>query len=86
MNRWKYRCAEFKDVRESIDDEDYEGVINSLIIICHKYSKIDKDFADELTELAEELEYLEDYDEDDLNYYLGEMYDLCDAAGIWLDL
>lgn len=91
MAKWVKTCKEFSDVRELIKKADSVGIMKSLQNICLKYSR-DKefDFAYDFGTLCDEIEYElldEDNireDEDVVDYYLSEFYDLCDAARIWL--
>lgn len=91
MAKWVKTCKEFSDVRELIRKVDSVGIMKSLLNICRKYS-MDKefDFAYDFETLGDEIED-ELLDEDNVmeyeevtDYYLGEFYDLCDAARIWL--
>ena len=91
MAKWIKTCSEFADVRELIRKVDSVGIMKSLLNICQKYSKDRKlDYADEFKDLGDEIkeELLDEdnirEDEDITDYYLGEFYDLCDAARIWL--
>ena len=91
MEKWIKTCKEFSDVRELIKEADSVGIMKSILNICRKYS-MDKefDFAYDFETLGDEIEdeLLDEdnvmEDEDVTNYYLGEFYDLCDAARIWL--
>ena len=93
MAKWVKTCKEFSDVRELIRKADSVGIMKSILNICRKYSR-DKefDFAYDFETLGDEIE-VELLDEEDVkededvaDYYLGEFYDLCDAARIWLAL
>lgn len=97
MRRWNRTCDEFKEVREMIEAEDTDGIMEKLIEICNKYTEEyadeeDDDYSYEFSQLAEDMDLAydngddPDFDEDSCDYYLGEFYDLCDAAGIWLSL
>ena len=81
---------------EAGEEEDFEGVRIALINICsYVLGHIDEanfDLADqeyveeEFEEFAEELDYIELEDEDEVNYYLNELYDLLDNTDIFLGL
>ena len=89
MARWNKTCKEFTSVREAINNEDGAGIMNGILAICMKYAKQKWEFADYFDELAYELEVaIEDneYDSEDIDYYLSEFYDLCDSARVWLAL
>lgn len=84
--RQEKTCNEFEAVREAIDAEDYNGIIKGLVVVCRKCSKLSKDYLDDFEELADEIEVWadDDVEEECIDYYLDEVYDLCDAARIWL--
>lgn len=91
MAKWVKTCKEFSDVRKLIKKADSVGIMKSLLNICRKYSKDDDyDFAYDFESLGDDIEeeLLDEdnvrKDEDVADYYLGEFYDLCDAARIWL--
>lgn len=93
MARWERTCEEFSAVRELIWDADSVGIMKSLLNICRDYSEDEEyDFAYSFETLGDEIEeeLLDEEnvkeDEDVVNYYLDEFYDLCDAARIWLPL
>lgn len=90
MARWDYTCREFKAVRDILESDtpDTMEIIRKLIEICAKYEEKKWDFADDYAELREELEAVadDDLDDDEVNYYLDEFYDLCDSAKVFLDI
>ena len=92
MARWKYTCDEFKRIRELInsDEDNTMEIMTGVAEICKKYAEIeDFDFATDFFDLEIEIECaIDDGDiyEYDADYYLGEFYDLCDYARIWLGL
>lgn len=92
MARWKRTCKEFEEVRKMIYNEDIGGIMRALIKICAKYALTEDDYAYEFQSLAEDMDIAydngedPDFDTDDCDYYLSEFYDLCDAAGIWLNM
>ena len=93
MAKWIKTCNEFADIRELIRKEDSVGIMKSLLNICRKYSRDDDyDFAYDFETLGDEIEaeLLDEdnvrEDEDIVDSYLSEFYDLCDAARIWLAL
>lgn len=90
MAYWKRTCDDFKKVRELIEEEDNIGILTELSEICNKLAEGDEDWENDFEDLAEEIS-IAIYDEDDMSnedvdYYLSEFYDLCDAARIWLGL
>ena len=91
MARWNKTCNEFKEVREMIsNDGSNRDILDRLVKICAKYSKQNWGFAEDFDDLGMEIDCaLKDgeYDDDDsVNYYLGEFYDLCDNARVWLGI
>lgn len=83
MARWDKVCTEFIEVRKAIDNEDGKAVLDGLKEICEKYSNEDWDFAQDFQNLNDDLD---DADEDEVDYWLNEFYDLCDNARVWLEL
>lgn len=90
MAKWKMECKEFSEVRKMIRDEaDGKDILQRLYDICEKYRKKEWDFASDFEYLGCEIDVAIEDDEledDDVDYYLSEFYDLCDAAGVWLDV
>ena len=88
MVKWDKRCTEFKKVREYINAEENDKILPALLDICKKYAEEDWDFADDFDRLAEDIEVVadDDLDDDDIDFYLDDFYDLCDAARVWLEL
>ena len=82
---WRYTLGAGKDIRDAIDEEDYEGTKEALIKAYKEINKKDPDLFDddELEEIINDLESM-DNDEDAINYELSEFYDLCDNLGIWI--
>lgn len=83
MARWDKVCTEFIEVRKAIDNEDSKAVLDGLKEICEKYSNEDWDFAQDFQDLNDDLD---NADEDEVDYWLDEFYDLCDNARVWLEL
>ena len=89
MARWDKRCVEFAKVREYIEAGENDKILPALLDICKKYAEDeDWDFADDFDRLAEDIEVVADdaLDDDDIDFYLNDFYDLCDAASVWLEL
>ena len=91
MKVWQKNCKEFKNVRELINNGDNRGVMQALFDICDKYANESdewaEDWAYEFEKLRDEIEEsgIEDADEETANFYLNELYDLCDDARVWLE-
>lgn len=100
MAKWEIKCYTFHEVRELIDEgiESSETCIEIMEILADCCNEIARsrenwdfydDFIEMRDEINEELEYMcetDDYDdlESKVNFMLHEMYDLCDAARVWL--
>lgn len=88
MARWIKKCEEFARVREMIflEVKNVE-IMKALAEICRKYANQKWLFADDFSNLCSEIDSaMEDADEDTVNYYLDEFYDLCDSSRVWLGL
>ena len=101
MKKWETRCYTFHEVRELIDNgvESSETCIEIMEILAECCNEIangrdDWDFYDDFIEMRDEInDELECMSEDDdyedleseVNFRLHEMYDLCDAAKVWLE-
>lgn len=85
---WVMKCTEFKGVRKAIDDGNIKLIIPQLIAICEKYAKKEWDFAEDYERMSEDLREVdaEELDEEDVDFYLHDFYDLCDSARVWLDI
>ena len=101
MTNWKYRLKVGSDLREAINDENYEDVLKYLEKAWREINKqFPEDYEeDELNEdiadIANERDNLynyEDYDmtiedvEENINYLLSNLYDYCDNMGIWIEI
>ena len=98
---WETRCYTFNEVRELIDNEieSTETCIEIMEILANCCDEIARgrenwdfydDFIDMKNEINDAIEYMseeDDYDdlESEVNFRLSEMYDLCDAARVWLE-
>lgn len=98
MKEWKYTLKNGKILREAIKEEDYEKILKTL---KECYTEILDFFVKEgLTELEdrddEYEEYVENIDvllgdidtieEDDIDYELSLLYEICDNTNIWIEL
>jgi archaellum biogenesis ATPase FlaH len=95
MARWIYTLRWGKTLREAITAEDTEMVVKGLIAcyreLFNKLSDEDKEWYEEDITLAiDSLDYIdrmgvEDEDEEEINDYLEEFYDLCDELMAWIE-
>ena len=86
--RWTKKCEEWKEVRQMIEEGDTSGIMKSMLEICKKYAEQKWDFADDFERMVEDLEVVvdDDIDDEEVDYYLDDFYDLCDYAGVWLEV
>lgn len=89
MAKWNYTLHFGKNLREAIKAEDVEAVVKCLIAcyreLLNKLSDEDRDWKE--YDIEDGIERLENYDEDDedeIDYYLAEFYDICDDVGAWV--
>ena len=75
------------DFRDSIKDEDYarlkEAIKNIYDAIYDHFKDIGSIDEDDIAEWKEEVDET-DEDEQEMNYLLSELYDLCDNIGVWI--
>lgn len=101
MAKWKYTLKTGKRLRQAVESENYEKILNAISDCFEeinskfpeRYSneELENDF-EEIENLRDNLENYEDYDMDfeevidSIDYYLNELYDLCDNLLIWIDI
>lgn len=102
MGRWNKSCHSFKRVRDMIGEgiettSHCMQIMYAMENCCDELTPNDEadwnfydDFRDLKAEIHDEVEFMDEDDyescENTVNYYLGELYDLCDTAGVWLVL
>jgi hypothetical protein len=102
MGRWNKTCYSFKSVRDMLEEEiettsQCMKIMYAMENCCDELTPNDEtewdfydDFRDLKAEIHEEVELMDEdgyeFCESTVNYYLGELYDLCDIAGVWLAL
>ncbi len=93
MARWKYTLNSGSSLREAIDSEDVEQVVKCLLLcyeeLLNQLNEWDKE--DYEIDIQDSIGVLKGYelcpdDEDDVNYYLEEFYDLCDELRAWIEV
>lgn len=91
MAQWNYTIRWGKQLREAICTEDEEMVVKCLIAcyreLLNKLSDEDRDWKE--FDIEDAVVCLENYDEDDedeIDYYLAEFYDICDDVGAWVSI
>lgn len=94
MAKWRHTLSNGKALRSAIDEGDYYGIVEELKNAYREINSVfpdayDKDDLDrDIEELGILLENIDDGDsdaEDEIDYALGEFYDLCDAIRVWVE-
>ena len=98
MKEWKYTLKNGKILREAIKEEDYEKILKTL---KECYTEIldflvkegltePEDRDDEYEEYVENIDILlgdiDTIEEDDIDYELSLLYEICDNTNIWIEL
>ena len=91
MAQWDYTLKWGKQLHEAIYDEDAEIVVKCLIAcyreLLNKLSDEDREcYKYDIEDIIEILTLyaLDPDDEDDVDYYLDEFYDICDDVRAWI--
>lgn len=88
MARWKYELKCGKELRDAIWEDNCKrtlSVIEKAYKELLKAKLISKDDYESYTD--EFILYdVDDLDDDDINYELRELYDLCDSIGVWIPI
>ena len=93
MAKWEYTLTSGKALRDAIENEDAQLTIKCLLK-CYKelYDKLsDEDKEWKGFDIEDTIEILTYYEadpdeEDDVNYYLDEFYNICDDLRAWITL
>ena len=101
MANWKYKLKFSRALRNAIHDEDSFAVLDALVACFTEVNQLVPEYYDE-DDLAEDLmdidsirDDLEEPDhygqddediEDNINYQLSKLYDICDAYRIWIEI
>ena len=91
MAQWKYTIRFGKHLREAICDEDIDMVVKCLIAcyreLLNKLSDEDKeDYDFEIKDWIYTLEAYDSDDEDEVDEYLEEFYNICDGLKAWISI
>lgn len=87
MAQWNYTLRFGKNLREAIHEENTEMVVKCLIAcyreLLNKLSDEDRDWYKD--DIEDTIFNLENFDEDeDVDDYLAEFYDVCDDVRAWV--
>ena len=87
MAKWIYELKAGADLREAIDNENREDILDRLmdawIEIHEQFPEYYDD--DDLDQDLDDIEMQrEDVEEEDIDYLLSNLYDYCDAMRIWI--
>ena len=92
MAKWLYTLDSGSDLREAIENDELEQTAQKLVAclkeLNSKLSEEDEawkgwDIEDLIDNITADIDY-GDIDEDDLNDYLDEFYDICDDVRAWI--
>jgi len=101
MGNWRYTLKFGRALRDAIDSEDPDRVIDALVACFTEINKAmptyfdSDDLQETLTELADYRDSLYNYDEydmtyeeavDNVDYMLERLYDICDDLRIWVEI
>ena len=98
MKEWKYTLKNGKILRTAINEENYEKILKTLkecyieildFFVKEGLTEIE-DRDDEYEEYVENIDVLlgdvDTIEEDDINYELSLLYEMCDNTNIWIEL
>lgn len=91
MAQWKYTIEHGKALRAAIKDNSTIETIERLKDCCMellgslKNRDIDY-FAEDLQDIMDELEDVDIYDVDEINYYLNDFFDICNVIRAWVSI
>ena len=89
MGKWLYTVPEdlAERFRTAIEDDNYSEVIDAFVDVCTWIQANVPDAEYEMSDLLDEAELWDpedEYFEDEMNYNISELYDVCDACRIWI--
>lgn len=87
--KWSYTLRNGANLRDAIDAEDYYGIIESLKKCYQELLDAEIIDEDDYETYVEDFEYIDVDDEDaeeEIDFQLGEFYDLCDNLGVWVSM
>ena len=95
MANWRFKLTAGKALREAIENEDRDAVLDNLILCWRAIRELMPDDYEEY-ELEDDIEAIgavredmdyedEDYVEEEIDGLLRDFYDFCDGYRIWVD-
>ena len=95
MANWRARLTAGTALREAINNEDYDSVLDNLIrcwqeiheLIPDDYEEYElEDDIEAIAAVRDDMEYEdEDYIEEEIDGLLRDFYDFCDGYRIWVE-
>lgn len=89
MGKWNFTLRFGKNLREAIEAEDVE-LVRKCLIACYRelLNKMDEENRDYYeSDIEDTIFNLENFDEDeDVDDYLSEFYDICDDVRAWVGI
>jgi len=87
--KWQYTIPNTlaEEFRNAIQEDDYAEVCNKFVEVCSWIQAHVPDAEYDMESLLDESELWDIYDEDfedEMNYCLDELFDICDAYRIWI--
>ena len=84
--RWRYTLKAGKALRDAIEDGDYNAILAMIQSCYQELAEAGIIDQDECDKNVEDIDYLdiEALEDDDIDYYLDELYDLCDNLDVWI--
>ena len=91
MAKWDYIITNGKELREAIEHSDIKATIKALQLcneeLLNKLSDEDREWKGmDIEDAISTLDYICTYDEEEVDGYLEEFYDLCDSLRAWVEM
>lgn len=88
MSEWKFTLPNSKELRQAIEDEAYETILNE-IIKGYQWIEQRRDEDCIIDSYIEEIQFDIDcgaFDEETVNSHLEDFYDFCDSRRVWIEI
>ena len=84
--KWKFTLPNSKALRKAIEDEDSDNILREIVKAYEWMSTaLNEDMTAEIENVTDDIE-CQAFDEDSVNYHLGDFFDICDARGVWVEV